>query len=274
MRMTVKPFDQNPDREYIDRLSNHLFDYIMPTLKPTEWMVLCFIIRKTTGWHKNTDKVSLAEIKDGTGIESVTTVNKAVTELENRGYITIQRGPQKRRANIYTLNTNFGLDITISKNDTVEHETVSKNDIVEPKTISKNDTVYKAEVETVSKNDIVEPQTISKNDNTKEHIKEQYKSAESPGKNSNGSNESRNMFAALADLCKIDLSLVTSDTRGKLNQTEKKLRQAGITPEELKRFDTWWYANDWRGKQGQAPTPAQVRELWGQFKERGTVVLK
>lgn len=40
-----------------------------------------------------------------------------------------------------------------------------------------------------------------------------------------------------------------------------KLRPADET---VQAFSSWWKKNDWRGKQGQAPTPAQIYELWPQ----------
>jgi len=73
------------------------------------------------------------------------------------------------------------------------------------------------------------------------------------------------MFSALANLCQVDLKLITQKTRGMLNQTGKKLRDEGITPADLERFEQWWYARDWRGTQGQPPTPPQVREKWGAY---------
>lgn len=40
--------------------------------------------------------------------------------------------------------------------------------------------------------------------------------------------------------------------------------------ETVEKFGDWWYAEDWRGKQGQPPTLYQIRELWPQaFKDVG-----
>jgi hypothetical protein len=51
-----------------------------------------------------------------------------------------------------------------------------------------------------------------------------------------------------------------------------KERPAG---ESLGIFASWWYANDWRGSNGQAPTTAQVRENWPQaFRGEGRPVVK
>lgn len=78
--------------------------------------------------------------------------------------------------------------------------------------------------------------------------------------------ESRAMFSALASVCQINLTTLTGTQRKQLNQSGLKLREAEAIPADMEPFATWWYANDWRGKKGDAPRPAQVRETWGQFK--------
>ena len=74
------------------------------------------------------------------------------------------------------------------------------------------------------------------------------------------------MFSALAEVCQIDLVTITGTQRKQLNQSELRLRKANAAPADMGPFAAWWYANDWRGKKGDAPRPAQVRETWGQFK--------
>lgn len=86
---------------------------------------------------------------------------------------------------------------------------------------------------------------------------------------------SRAMFGALAGLCQIDWRTARNDgAKGKeaLRQSEKILRKAGALPIQLGvgradkgTFAEWWYTHDWRGKEGQPPQPAQVRDEWGQF---------
>ena len=81
--------------------------------------------------------------------------------------------------------------------------------------------------------------------------------------------DARESFSVLANICKIDMKLITQRQRGMLNQTIKVLGERGITPADIEAFGRWWYASDWRGKTGQPPTPAQVRETWGQFEASG-----
>lgn len=71
------------------------------------------------------------------------------------------------------------------------------------------------------------------------------------------------MYSALVEVLKWDQELM----RGRLNKAGKELREAGRTGEAVMAFGDWWKINDWRGKQGQPPTLAQLKESWGQFEE-------
>jgi len=80
--------------------------------------------------------------------------------------------------------------------------------------------------------------------------------------------DGRAWFISMADLCEVDLAVATKRQKQQLGQSSKLLKdKASATPEQIVAFGKWWYANDWRGKQGQASTPAQVREAWGAFKK-------
>ena len=75
------------------------------------------------------------------------------------------------------------------------------------------------------------------------------------------------MFTAVAELCQIDLVLVTKKDRGILNTVSKRLRETEKTPAHLAQFARYWYAADWRGQKGQAPTPHDIPTNWGRAKE-------
>lgn len=78
--------------------------------------------------------------------------------------------------------------------------------------------------------------------------------------------DSQAMFTTIAEVCGIDWRVCTEKQRGALNQSEKRLRKAGATVTEMRRFASWWSNYDWRGKKGEHPSPVQVREEWGKFK--------
>jgi hypothetical protein len=59
------------------------------------------------------------------------------------------------------------------------------------------------------------------------------------------------MFDAIVQVCHLNPKIDGSY----IGRTKQALLKMGKTPEDVKAFGGWWYANDWRGKQGQAPTP-------------------
>jgi phage replication O-like protein O len=140
----VTPFAK-PENEFT-MIHNSIFDIIMPECTPTEWMVLCAIIRKTRGWDKECDEISYSQLIKMTGIKSTTTVNKCVDELEQKGMIAVRRG-DITKSNLYYLNTEY--QIAIPKNDIG----VSQN--------------------------LIKP--IPKNDNTKDSLKENIKDLKDSG---------------------------------------------------------------------------------------------
>lgn len=77
------------------------------------------------------------------------------------------------------------------------------------------------------------------------------------------------LFESLAEVCGVDWHVCTDEQRGALNQTAGILRRNGNTPDQVRIFREWWDRTHWKGRQKQAPTPAEVREAWGQaFAER------
>jgi hypothetical protein len=54
--------------------------------------------------------------------------------------------------------------------------------------------------------------------------------------------------------------------RKRISNTGKALLAGGSAIEDVAKFGSWWYANDWRGKRGQSPTPEQIGDSWHIFK--------
>lgn len=54
---------------------NFLFD-IMATLTAEEWKIVSHIVRKTYGWHKERDRISLSQMVQATGLSKTTIVDK------------------------------------------------------------------------------------------------------------------------------------------------------------------------------------------------------
>lgn len=80
MKITAPNFTQTP---------NDLFDHWLPILKESELKVLLVIMRKTFGWHKVRDKISVSQLSKLTGLVEETVVI-AVKALQKKGLIIKQ----------------------------------------------------------------------------------------------------------------------------------------------------------------------------------------
>ena len=136
----IRPF-QDIKSEYT-QVHNFLFDEIMPALKPNAWKVLCFIVRKTYGWHKDDDKLSFSQIRQGTGISSDMTVSSALKELAAKKYIIIHKSDDQWEANTYSLNAGYEVSTTetvaVSTTETVAVSTTETVDTKERKETERN----------------------------------------------------------------------------------------------------------------------------------------
>lgn len=64
-------------------IPNILFDYWMHILTPAEFKVLMCIARKTYGWHKSYDRISLKQIENMTGLGKSGIVNNVEALIEH-----------------------------------------------------------------------------------------------------------------------------------------------------------------------------------------------
>lgn len=80
MKITAPNYTQTP---------NDLFDHWLPLLKESELKVLLVIMRKTFGWHKVRDKISVSQLSKLTGLVEETVVI-AVKALQKKGLILKQ----------------------------------------------------------------------------------------------------------------------------------------------------------------------------------------
>lgn len=88
-------------------------DVIMPRVSGAEWKVLCYIARRTFGWKKTADNISLAQLmhgittRDGIQLDGGTglsqnTVITALKGLVDKGLITATRRSTADRGDIPT----------------------------------------------------------------------------------------------------------------------------------------------------------------------------
>ncbi len=81
---------------------NFLIDEVMPTLKDTEWRLLCVVLRQTRGWvnasskeRKVWDWLSQSQLRKRTG-RNTGALSKALDALVRRDLVVVQDGTGKR----------------------------------------------------------------------------------------------------------------------------------------------------------------------------------
>ncbi len=122
--MKIKPFE---DAGYFTTFHNGILDYIMPLCNGSEWKVVCATVRKTIGWHKEEDWISLSQYKKITGVKSVTTIANSIKSLIKKKILV--RKPYNDSYK-YSLNREYSVvidtsEVTIPKNGIVENGKVS-----------------------------------------------------------------------------------------------------------------------------------------------------
>ena len=94
MRIVAPTYFQNP---------NDLVDHWLPHLGEVELKVLLVIIRKTFGWHKQRDKISLSQMHQITGCHQ-SNIIKAVKSLQEKGIILKETcGSEGKQETYYEL---------------------------------------------------------------------------------------------------------------------------------------------------------------------------
>lgn len=88
------------------QLPNAFVDEMLCKLSGNACKIYLLIVRKTRGWHKEADKISYSQIQKSTGLNSRTTISKALDELIDLGLIVKEQGSQKA-SNEYKLNDDF-----------------------------------------------------------------------------------------------------------------------------------------------------------------------
>jgi hypothetical protein len=88
-------------------IPNFLLDNVMPLLSPSAWKVFCFVWRKTIGWNKRRDHLSLSQISMGTGLSRDSAVRALAPDGELSGIITHSGRTGYRGMNAYEAVLDF-----------------------------------------------------------------------------------------------------------------------------------------------------------------------
>lgn len=70
------------------KVDNWLFDVVMPEADPGEYKIVSAVYRKTVGWNKVEDKISLSQFQKLTGIVGRNNVIRSIQEALDNGFIS------------------------------------------------------------------------------------------------------------------------------------------------------------------------------------------
>lgn len=86
------------------KLPNEFVDDVMPTISAISTVVYVAIARRTIGWQKDSDSISLSQLVRATGLTRPSVV-KAINELAQRNLIAVtrQQSNQVSGSNVYTI---------------------------------------------------------------------------------------------------------------------------------------------------------------------------
>lgn len=100
----IRPFEDTGGYTTFD---NAILDLIMPLCKPNTWKILCATIRKTRGWGKEQDAISISQFLQLTGIKNRSTVVTAIQDAVDTGLLICDTS---KLTNIYSLNRQYEID--------------------------------------------------------------------------------------------------------------------------------------------------------------------
>lgn len=92
------------------QIPNVFIDKLMPVVSPATWKIISFVSRKTYGWGKQWDEISITQIEKGTGLSNRCVID-TMTELRDAGVVL--RGEQKSYGWEWSLNLDCEVDDAI-----------------------------------------------------------------------------------------------------------------------------------------------------------------
>lgn len=230
------------------QIPNAIFDLMADKgagLTEKELKVLLAIARKTFGWHKKRDKISLTQLEELTSLSRPSVVAGLEAAIE-RGIV--RRTPDKndKRGGVF-------YELVVEEMAQSDQMTSKDFELV-------NNSNQLKELTKTSKDFELE---LVKNINTQKKEKEKKESGVEETQAEPSARPLSELAIAIATACKINPKIPTPKQKAALNETYKALKSIGATPADVQARETWWYANAWQAKkEGRAPRPDELQAIW------------
>lgn len=286
------------DGQCFTRVPNLLLDQAMAHMGNAELRVVLAVMRKTIGWNKQRDRISLTQFEEMTGLARqhvIRGIRDAVNNCWVRQWklgritsyeLSLEAGNEKLPVADHgeKIIGNETLPMLVTESYHISNEKSPK--LVTESYTQKKGKKTKKERKEISSNASVEaietPPIAVLNSHDEQQIQEKTKAesitdapaqetsvrperARKPKLTENEAARHRELFDAIAQLCVLDAKLAG----GMIARTAKLLREADAVASgaDLAAFRDWWKTSDWRGRTGQPPTPQQVVNSWLQFRQ-------
>lgn len=148
------------------KLPNEFVDDVMPTISAISTVVYVAIARRTIGWQKDSDSISLSQLVRATGLTRPSVV-KAINELTQRNLIAVKRqqSNQVSESNVYTILTGSKNDLPPSQFNLLPNDDVV-NEINYPSKNNLPDVVNEIDHQVVNEIDTQKKDTKRKKDSS------------------------------------------------------------------------------------------------------------
>ena len=211
------------------QIDNLVIDELMQTLSGLQFKVLMVIIRKTIGWGKEEDNISLSQIRQTAGTTNKNSVIEAIRHLEAQGLIIVSR-PGGVATNSFSLNKGYDF----SGNKSVTTDSLGSNKSV---TASSNKTV-----------------TAGSNKSVTHKRKTLKKVEESAAAQNSEQIQHKELALKIAVVMGIDHLPVKAQVSD-LNTITEWLVSVEATPADVELFGRYWWGD-------KPPSIFQVKKFW------------
>ncbi|MBI3654132.1 MAG: hypothetical protein HY231_24130 [Acidobacteria bacterium] len=262
---TVYPFAEQGN---FTQQHNLTYDVMMRMLSPSAWMILCFILRNTKGFHREKVPLSYTDFLEGTSIKSFSTIKKAIDELldsetpENRRnpFITFQGGDTGKnwKAAEYGLNREFKVEIATT-------ETVAGSEKATTKTVAGATTETVAGFEKATTVSVAHDKESKKETKKKKllvfSVTDPLERVIAEECNLNPDNLTRGQKEEIEKVVLWLHQEYDASLEQKYPDAEKRSR---VMMNHVRKFGSWHREVEWKGK---SPRPRWLREKWESFRK-------
>jgi phage replication O-like protein O len=254
------------DEPNYTQIPNVILDEMAKDMGEAELRVVLAICRKTFGWHKVRDKISLSQLEEMTGLSRPGVLN-GIEACTRKGLVLrVKSG----------LSYTYELVITSKHGLPVDAQLV--NVVYQSGEEVVNEVYIQKKVNLKKGGEIISPPPLQEHEYYKDCLVPLAKLGAELGYIPEGQESKKgrtDIFAiaqVLAEVCKMSFEI----NKGRLMKAAKDIAQDDRASATLIRMNyspgAVWYQNDWRGKKGEKPKPEWIKETMFSFVQEEKII--